>query len=145
MEKSKEIHPFSGYICKGNIKCKDDIQKQWQHAECKNDIQKQKRHSKAKTTFKNKDDIQSKDDLQSKEGIQNARTTLKMQRRHSKPFLKSIYHIFVEGTLSVCVCVRVCVCHNSQLRNPQAIIYVIVIQLTKEAIRKVWRGRDYIK
>jgi hypothetical protein len=32
-----------------------------------------------------------------------------MQRRHSKPFLKSIYHIFVEGTLSVCVCVRVCV------------------------------------
>jgi hypothetical protein len=48
-----------------------------------------------------------------------------------------IYHIFTKGTLSVCGCVCV-----SQLRNAQALLFVLVIKLTKEMRRRVWRGRD---
>jgi hypothetical protein len=37
----------------------------------------------------------------------------------------------------VCVCICVCVCVTIA-----AILFVIVIKLTKEARRRVWRGRD---
>ena len=55
----------------------------------------------------------------------------------------SQYHIFESYKINIYsvvyfVCVCVCV---SQLRNAQAIRYVLVIKLTKETIRRVWRGK----
>ncbi len=40
----------------------------------------------------------------------------------------------------VCVCVCVCVCVTIAERS--AILLVLVIKLTKEMRRRVWRGRD---
>ncbi len=52
--------------------------------------------------------------------------------------LSYIFIIYLPRVLlSVCVCVCV-----SQLRNAQALLFVLVIKLTKETRRRGWRGRD---
>jgi hypothetical protein len=42
----------------------------------------------------------------------------------------------------VCVCVCVCVCVSQFVSERSAILLVLLIKLTKETRRRVWRGRD---
>ena len=42
----------------------------------------------------------------------------------------------------VCLCVIVCVCVSQFVSERSAILLVLVIKLTKETRRRIWRGRD---
>ncbi len=42
----------------------------------------------------------------------------------------------------LCLCVCVCVCVSQFVAERSAILLVLVIKLTKESRRRVWRGRD---
>ena len=49
------------------------------------------------------------------------------------------HHIYIYLGYFVCLCVIVCV----TIAERTAILLVLIIKLTKETRRRVWRGRDY--
>jgi hypothetical protein len=59
-------------------------------------------------------------------------------------FSRSILTILVYIYLGyfVCLCVIVCVCVCVTIAERSAILLVLIIKLTKETRRRVWRGRD---
>ncbi len=59
---------------------------------------------------------------------------------HARPKPTSLSYIYLG--YFVCLCVCVCVCVSQFVAERSAILLVLVIKLTQDTSRRVWRGRD---